>query len=60
MLGIGALAATATGLLGSWDYAPVVGWIAAARDAGATVAVSTHDADLPHDVEHRLEAGVSS
>jgi energy-coupling factor transport system ATP-binding protein len=42
---------------GTW--AAVIGWIAAARDAGATVAVSTHDADLPRDVEHRLEAGVA-
>jgi uncharacterized membrane protein len=37
MLGIGALAATATGLLGSWDYAPVVGWIAAALSYTAWV-----------------------
>jgi uncharacterized membrane protein len=37
MLGIGALAATTTGLLGSWDYAPVVGWIAAALSYTAWV-----------------------
>lgn len=38
-------------------WAAVVGWITAARNAGATVAVSTHDADLPLDVEHRMIAG---
>ncbi len=26
--------------------------------AGATVALSTHDADLPIDVEHRMRDGV--
>ncbi|MFI5430035.1 ABC transporter ATP-binding protein [Aeromicrobium sp. UC242_57] len=41
---------------GTW--AAVAGWIAAARDAGATVSVSTHDPDLPLDVEHRMAAGV--
>lgn len=41
---------------GTW--AAVAGWIAASREAGATVAVSTHDADLALDVEHRLRAGV--
>lgn len=30
MLVAGAVAAAATGLLGSWDYAPAVGWIVAA------------------------------
>jgi energy-coupling factor transport system ATP-binding protein len=39
-------------------WAAVVGWIEAARAAGATVALSTHDADLPVDVEHRMRAGV--
>ncbi|KQV74983.1 hypothetical protein ASC61_08220 [Aeromicrobium sp. Root344] len=39
-------------------WAAVVGWIAAARSAGATVALSTHDADLPLDVEHRMRDGV--
>lgn len=41
---------------GTW--AAVVGWIAAARSAGATVALSTHDADLPVGVDHRMAAGV--
>jgi energy-coupling factor transport system ATP-binding protein len=41
-------------------WAAVAGWIAAARDAGATVAVSTHDADLPRDAECRLVAGGST
>jgi ABC-type multidrug transport system ATPase subunit len=41
---------------GTW--AAVVGWIAAARSAGATVALSTHDVDLPVDAEHRMRAGV--
>ncbi len=39
-------------------WAAVVGWIDAARSAGATVALSTHDADLPVDVEHRMRDGV--
>jgi energy-coupling factor transport system ATP-binding protein len=39
-------------------WAAVVGWIDAARSAGATVALSTHDVDLPVDVEHRMRAGV--
>ncbi|MGA8851336.1 MAG: ATP-binding cassette domain-containing protein, partial [Aeromicrobium sp.] len=38
-------------------WAAVVGWMDAARRAGAAVAVSTHDADVPLDVEHRMEAG---
>lgn len=38
-------------------WAAVVGWIDAARSAGATVALSTHDADLPVDVEHRMHEG---
>lgn len=41
---------------GTW--AAVVGWIDAARSAGATVALSTHDADLPVDTEHRMRDGV--
>ena len=41
---------------GTW--AAVAGWISSSRDAGATVGVSTHDADLPLDVEHRMRAGV--
>jgi energy-coupling factor transporter ATP-binding protein EcfA2 len=39
-------------------WAAVVGWIDAARSAGATVALSTHDADLPVDVERRMREGV--
>lgn len=38
-------------------WAAVVGWIIASRDAGATVAVSTHDADLPTDIELRMREG---
>ena len=38
-------------------WAAVVGWISAARSSGATVALSTHDADLPLDVEHRMRDG---
>ncbi len=41
-------------------WAAVVGWIGAARSAGATVALSTHDADLPVDVEHRMRDGVTA
>lgn len=40
---------------GTWSA--VTGWVAAARGAGAAVGVSTHDADLPLDVRHRLAAG---
>ncbi len=40
---------------GTW--AAVVGWITAASRAGATVAVSTHDGDLPVDHERRMLAG---
>ncbi|KRC65118.1 hypothetical protein ASE12_10295 [Aeromicrobium sp. Root236] len=39
-------------------WAAVVGWISAARDAGATVALSTHDSDVPVDVEHQMRDGV--
>lgn len=39
-------------------WAAVAGWISAARNAGAAVAVSTHDAALSLDVEHRLRAAV--
>ena len=38
-------------------WAAVVGWMGAARDAGAIVALSTHDADVRPDVVVRLEAG---
>jgi energy-coupling factor transport system ATP-binding protein len=38
-------------------WAAVVGWITASRDAGATVAVSTHDSDLPTDVELPMRGG---
>jgi len=31
-------------------WASVVGWLTSARDAGATLAVATHDAELPCDV----------
>ncbi len=40
---------------GTW--AAVVGWVTAASQAGATVAVSTHDADLPIDAERRMAGG---
>ena len=40
---------------GTW--AAVVGWITAASRAGATVAVSTHDTDLPIDTERRMLGG---
>lgn len=40
---------------GTW--AAVAGWIESARGAGATVAVSTHDADLRLDVEHSMREG---
>lgn len=40
---------------GTW--AAVVGWVTAASRAGATVAVSTHDADLPIDTERRMAGG---
>ncbi len=43
---------------GTW--AAVAGWIGSASKAGATVALSTHDPDLPLDVEHRMRAGVLS
>ncbi|KAA1395482.1 ABC transporter ATP-binding protein [Aeromicrobium ginsengisoli] len=39
-------------------WAAVVGWITAARSTDATVALSTHDADLPIDAEHRMRDGV--
>jgi energy-coupling factor transporter ATP-binding protein EcfA2 len=41
---------------GTW--AAVAGWIGSSRAAGATVGVSTHDADLDLDVDHRMRAGV--
>ncbi len=40
---------------GTW--AAVVGWVTAASRAGATVAVSTHDADLPVDAERLMADG---
>lgn len=40
---------------GTW--AAVAGWIESSRRAGATVAVSTHDADLRLDVEHSMRSG---
>ncbi len=40
---------------GTW--AAVAGWVGSSRDAGATVGVSTHDADLALDVEHRMLEG---
>ncbi|MEO6605466.1 MAG: ATP-binding cassette domain-containing protein [Aeromicrobium sp.] len=40
---------------GTW--AAVVGWVTAASHAGVTVAVSTHDADLPIDLELRMTGG---
>ena len=39
-------------------WAAVVGWIAAAARAGATVAVSTHDADLAASTSERRPSGV--
>jgi len=38
-------------------WAAVAGWIAASRNAGATVAVSTHDTELPTDVQLRMQGG---
>lgn len=38
-------------------WSAVVGWMDAARRGGAAVAVSTHDADVPLDVELCMEAG---
>ncbi|MRJ75862.1 ATP-binding cassette domain-containing protein [Aeromicrobium sp. SMF47] len=38
-------------------WAAVAGWIAATRRAGATVVVSTHDADLDRDVDIALAEG---
>ena len=40
-------------------WAAVVGWMAAARDAGAVVALSTHDADLQPDARGPFRAGVT-
>lgn len=39
-------------------WAAVAGWISAAREAGATVGVSTHDVDLALDVEFAMASGV--
>ncbi|AWB93779.1 ABC transporter ATP-binding protein [Aeromicrobium chenweiae] len=39
-------------------WAAVAGWVEATRLAGATVVVSTHDADLRRDVDIALAAGV--
>lgn len=41
-------------------WAAVAGWIGASRAAGAAVGVSTHDADLPRDVEVAMLAGARS
>ncbi|WP_456696149.1 ABC transporter ATP-binding protein [Aeromicrobium sp. P5_D10] len=41
---------------GTWSA--VAGWIVAAGTAGAAVGVSTHDDELPLDVEHRMASGV--
>ncbi|MCW2838951.1 MAG: transporter ATP-binding protein [Aeromicrobium sp.] len=41
---------------GTW--AAVAGWIAASRDAGAAVGLSTHDADVGLDIEHGMSRGV--
>jgi energy-coupling factor transport system ATP-binding protein len=38
-------------------WASVVGWLTSARDAGASVAVATHDPELPRDVT--LELGTA-
>lgn len=38
-------------------WASVVGWMTSARGSGATVAVATHDSDLPCDVTIELGAG---
>ncbi|MBD8607065.1 ATP-binding cassette domain-containing protein [Aeromicrobium sp. CFBP 8757] len=40
---------------GTW--AAVAGWVGSSRDAGATVGLSTHDADLALDIEHRMREG---
>ncbi len=40
-------------------WAAVVGWMDAARDAGAIVALSTHDADVQPDVVVHFEAGLA-
>lgn len=40
---------------GTW--AAVAGWVAASGEGGATVAVSTHDHDLPWNVEHQMVKG---
>jgi uncharacterized membrane protein len=60
MLAVGILATVVTGLLGEWDYAPVVGWSAAAltfcfvtmaktrnRDAEQTAAMAARDDPSP-------------
>jgi energy-coupling factor transport system ATP-binding protein len=36
-------------------WASVVGWMTFARDAGAAVAMATHDGDVPNDVSYELE-----
>jgi energy-coupling factor transport system ATP-binding protein len=43
---------------GTWSA--VTGWITASRTAGATVGVSTHDADLPLDVVHSMRSGAQA
>lgn len=39
-------------------WAAVIGWIGAARDAGVAVGVSSHDPDLPVDIELSMLEGV--
>jgi energy-coupling factor transport system ATP-binding protein len=41
---------------GTW--AAVTGWMASARDAGATVTVATHDDEAPRDLDIRLVSGM--
>lgn len=38
-------------------WAAVAGWFTSARDAGVAVGISTHDADIPRDVDVALERG---
>lgn len=39
-------------------WAAVVGWFESAARAGAAVGISTHDADIPRDVDYAMDAGV--
>ena len=38
-------------------WAAVAGWFVSARNAGAAVGLSTHDAEVPRDVDYALERG---